>query len=82
MGGGAFFASISLTMLIVIYVVVALIEIALTEVTGAILLGKLQNATSKSEIIAPAILVLIFCSLLGGIFALCTQESDYNNSVR
>lgn len=60
-----------------VYIVMAIIFTVACEVTGSILLRKLESANSKSEVIAPAVWALIFCSALGGIFALCTRESDF-----
>ena len=63
--------------LLVVYIVVCVISTVLCEITGSIFLRKLENSSSKSEIIAPAVWALIFCNVLAGIFALCMRESDF-----
>lgn len=68
---------ISFVSLLVVYIVFCVISTVLCEITGSILLRKLENSSAKSEIIAPAIWALIFCNVLAGIFALCTRESDF-----
>ena len=46
-------------------------------IVGLISLKKMKNATSKADIKVWAIINLIFCSLLGGIFMLLTKDADY-----
>lgn len=44
---------------------------------GGITLSKMKTATKKDDITTWAVLSLLFCSLLGGIFLLCTKDEDY-----
>jgi len=46
-------------------------------VFGAITLSKMGKATCKDEMTVWGVLCLLFCSLLGGIFVLCTTDADY-----
>jgi amino acid permease len=64
---------------LVFFFIYAVVQIIVTEITGSILLKKLENAKTKDEVIGPAVWALIFCSVIGGIFALCTKESDYGD---
>lgn len=51
-------------------------------VFGAITLSKMNKVTRKDEIVVWGVLTLLFCSLLGGIFVLCTTDADYVCNVR
>ncbi len=44
---------------------------------GGITLSKMKTATKKDDITTWAVLTLLFCNLLGGIFLLCTKDEDY-----
>ena len=50
--------------------------VILPLIFGGMALGKLKTATTKSELTTSAVLVLLFCSLLGGIFMLCISEEE------
>lgn len=43
---------------------------------GIMGLKKLKTATRKEELTVTAILVLIFCNLIGGILMLCLKDQD------
>ena len=45
-------------------------------IVGGIALSKLNKANSRSELTAIAVVTLLFCSLLGGIFMLCLKDED------
>ncbi|MBR6726916.1 MAG: hypothetical protein IKM08_01870 [Clostridia bacterium] len=45
-------------------------------IIGIFALKKIDTATTKSELTGMAIVTLIFCNLLGGIFMLCINEAD------
>jgi len=49
-------------------------------VFGGITLSKMKNATCKEDLTVWAVLTLIFCSLLGGIFLLCCKDEDFANN--
>lgn len=44
---------------------------------GGITLSKMKTATCKDDTTTWAVLTLIFCSLLGGIFLLCCKDEDF-----
>lgn len=44
---------------------------------GGITLSKMKTATSKSDLTTWAVLTLLFCSLLGGVFLLCCKDEDF-----
>ncbi len=44
---------------------------------GGITLSKMNKVTKKDDIVVWGVLSLLFCSLLGGIFVLCTTDADY-----
>ena len=44
---------------------------------GFIALNKMKNAKSKSELTVPAILVILFCNIIGGVLMLCIPDSDF-----
>lgn len=46
-------------------------------IVGAIALSKMKKATSRAELTGIGIVTLLLCSLLGGIFLLCTKDEDY-----
>lgn len=46
-------------------------------IVGLISLKKMKNATCKADIKVWAILNLLFCNVLGGIFMLLTKDEDY-----
>lgn len=41
--------------------------------------SKIKNAQSKKELIPIGIIVLLTCSVLGGVFTLCIPEESLNN---
>lgn len=43
---------------------------------GGLALKKLKTATTKSELTVNAILVLLFCNVIGGILMLCMKDED------
>lgn len=47
---------------------------------GGITLSKMKTATSKSDLTVWAILTLLFCSMLGGIFLLCCKDEDFSSA--
>lgn len=49
-------------------------------VIGAIALKKIDSATSKNELRNFGIVTLLFCSMLGGIFMLLIDESEFDSS--
>lgn len=49
-------------------------------IMGAIALGKLDRATSKSQIIKWGILTIIFTSQVGGILMLCLREEHFSQN--
>ncbi len=61
---------------IIIGMIVGAIGI-LPIVFGAITLSKMGKATCKDDMVVWGVLTLLFCSLLGGIFVLCTTDADY-----
>lgn len=61
---------------IIIGMIVGAIGI-LPIVFGAITLSKMGKATCKDDMTVWGVLCLLFCSLLGGIFVLCTTDADY-----
>lgn len=44
---------------------------------GGITLSKMNKVTKKEDIVVWGVLSLLFCSILGGIFVLCTTDEDY-----
>lgn len=46
-------------------------------VIGGITLSKMKKATQKSDVTVWAVLSLLFCNLLGGIFLLCCKDEDF-----
>lgn len=48
----------------------------ISPIIGLIALNKMKNAKSKSDLTVIAILNLLFCSLLGGVFMLLIGEND------
>ncbi len=44
---------------------------------GGITLSKMKTATKKDDLTTWAVLTLLFCSLLGGIFLLCCKDEDF-----
>lgn len=46
-------------------------------IVGGIALKKMNTATSRDELTGIGIVTLLLCSLLGGIFLLCTKDEDY-----
>lgn len=48
----------------------------ISPIIGLIALNKMKNAKSKSDLTVIAILNLLFCSLLGGVFMLLINEND------
>jgi len=46
-------------------------------IIGLISLKKMKNATCKADIKVWAIITLLFCNVLGGIFMLLTKDEDY-----
>lgn len=61
---------------IIIGMIVGAIGI-LPLVIGGLTLSKMKKATSRDELTVWGVLSLLFCSLLGGIFLLCTKDEDY-----
>lgn len=43
---------------------------------GGIALSKMKKATKKEELTVWAVLVLLFCNVIGGILMLCLKDSD------
>lgn len=50
-------------------------------IVGGFALAKLNKATSKSELTVNAVLVLLFCNLIGGILMLCLSDEDLKDNV-
>lgn len=62
---------------IIIGMIVGAIAI-LPLVFGGITLSKMKTATCKDDLTVWAVLTLLFCSLLGGIFLLCCKDEDFS----
>lgn len=45
-------------------------------IVGAIALGKLEKAKTKDDLTTVAIITLLFCNLLGGIFMLMIENEE------
>lgn len=50
-------------------------------IVGGFALSKLNKATSKSDLTVNAVLVLLFCNLIGGILMLCLSDEDLKDNV-
>lgn len=64
---------------IIIGMIVGAIAI-LPLIFGGITLSKMKKATCKSDITTWAVLTLLFCSMLGGIFLLCCKDEDFSSA--
>lgn len=50
-------------------------------IVGGFALSKLNKATSKSDLTVNAVLVLLFCNLIGGILMLCLSDEDLKDNL-
>lgn len=62
-------------LLVVVPIVIILFDLIILFVS----FSKIKNAKSKKELIPIGIIVLLICSVLGGIFTLCIPEESLNN---
>lgn len=51
-------------------------------VVGILALNKINNAKSKEDLTAMAVLTILFCSFLGGILMLCIPDTEFNGGVQ
>ena len=49
----------------------------ISPIIGLIALNKMKHAKTKSDLTVMAVLNLLFCSLLGGVFMLLINENDF-----
>lgn len=62
-------------LLVVVPIVIILIDLVILFVS----FNRIKNAKSKKELILIGIIILLTCSVLGGIFTLCIPEESLNN---
>lgn len=60
---------------IIIGMIVGCVAI-LPIIFGVLALKKLEEAKTASELTTMGVLVLLFCSLIGGILMLCIKDQD------